>query len=106
MSSGTRWIELCDSQSADERFACEMMIGGYVNGFEDGFADNDIRNNRFGQLGQPTKPSLCIPDGVTYEDMRLVVVKWLTDYPSIQNLRFLTSVLNALRSRYPCKPVK
>ena len=51
------------------------------------------------------KPDLCIPsdNGITYQQLGLVVSKYLEDHPEQLHLPSVVLVINALYHGFPCK---
>lgn len=55
-------------------------------------------------ITQPMPMQFCPPDGATYDQMRLVWVKWLDEHPERHQEAAMATLTVALSRAFPCKP--
>src|SRR5579862_3808457 len=67
-STGANALETCTDASGSAQISCLSYLVGFVQGLSL-------------QAGFSEKKLVCLPDGVTGEQSRRVVVKWLQDHP-------------------------
>ena len=66
----------------------------YIKGLIDGMMTNP---------GSVNIQTSCLPDRFNFDQMRRVVVKWLSDHPEKLHLGVAQLVRDALRDAFPCK---
>lgn len=54
-------------------------------------------------ITQPLPMQFCPPNGATYDQMRLVWVKWLDEHPERHHEAAMTTLTVALNRAFPCK---
>ena len=95
---GNSWLGACRSQSLLERGICTMYIAGYVAGAEDALVRDALRRG----LDGVTVP-FCRPQGVTRDQMRLVVIRFMEKNPTLLHLNFAMIIGGAMSDAFPCK---
>ncbi len=84
--SGNYWLDACTSEVGVRRAAC----AGYLLGF------NDLQS-------VASLDAYCLPSGVTLEQTKHVVVKFLRDNPQRLHEPIARLVLKALQTAFPCR---
>ena len=75
-----------------ENDATSMVCKGYLQGVHDTLEQNAINGMR-----------ACIPDSVTLDQRRDVVVSWLKANPSLRRVNASSLVAQAWGQAFPCK---
>jgi hypothetical protein len=90
--TGTTLLEMCSHKTEGVRTMCDA----WMNGFQAGF---DVTN------GPPrgTLGSICLPDGFTGKQARLIIENYMKEQPQMLHLDAEVIAFYALWSAYPCK---
>ena len=87
--SGAQLLELCTTGGdAPEEAANLIFCNGYLEGVHSGYT----LMARF----------MCIPDGVTPDQVRLVIVDFLREHPGLLRTYANLLVVTALTEEFPC----
>ena len=91
--SGAEQLELCTTSSdapteAANRIFCNGYLEGYVKGLRSGY--------------KITAGIICIPDGVTPDEVRLVTVDFVRKHPALLGIHAEILVVTALNEEFPC----
>ena len=81
MFNGNQMWEMCQSRAV-----------GFCNGYVIGTLDALVTQGL----------TTCTPDGLTAEQLRDLVVRWLRDHPEKRHLSGTWIVANTLRENFPC----
>lgn len=92
VDSGNFWLPMCAGQRGS---VADAMCIAYIQGLGSAYSFWDVRAN----LGK-----LCIPAGVTIDQMRAVIVKNLQERPDQWHRPFVVLSYEALIGAYPCEP--
>lgn len=102
--TGADLLTQCQVVNKSDPTNPEMMRGiqcaTYLEGMSDTFAmwkafnDNRKQNN---------PPPACVPAGVTGRELAMVVVKYLTDNPTLLHSPYSVVAFSALHDSYPCE---
>ena len=96
--SGNNLLEKCQGYESN----WHTYDGGFCMGFLFGVV-NQAQNRFNPAAGRKMGPPLiCLPSGVTFEQMRKIVVRWLNDRPEVLNKAGTYLVIQALQETYPC----
>jgi hypothetical protein len=89
---GEHILKLCESAATWENGFCSM----YLHGVQDTYG-------MFNAWKQLDREYFCIPDGVTFEQLRKVFIKYANEHPD--NLHWAASimVLGAFNEAFPCE---
>ena len=94
--TGNSLFDVC----SDSHHINEAYCKGYVAGVADAISQmNAVKANGW------TTPSTCIPQGekVTQDQLKDVVVQYLTAHPEIRHVAAAGLTLLALQAAFPCK---
>ena len=89
--SGNDLYELCTSDTKSAKAVCETWISGFQAGI---FAAN---------LGAKTNLSACLPVGFTGNQAKLIIEKFMKDFPATLHNKAEVVALFALSREFPCK---
>jgi hypothetical protein len=85
-TSGNYWYQICSGSNLARCY-------GYLNGI----SDADALHAAMGAKGR-----WCMPDNVTAEQLRAVVVAEMDRRPEVRHKHFIAIVDEALRRAFPC----
>jgi hypothetical protein len=97
MRTGNDVLETCSAKGTDSLIVCVAHIQGVVAGVE-------VQRALVERKGRPTC-GFEVPAGVSGEQMRDVVVKYLRDHPEERHLPGGLMIFMALRGAFPCPKV-
>jgi hypothetical protein len=96
-------LEFCNSRDAMLNSACRFYILGVVEGADT--ADGAVF--RYNQFLSGTKTMICLPEGVTGQQMVADYVQAMAfiarKYPDDLNLPAVSTVMSFMAKRYPCR---
>lgn len=96
-------LDFCSSRDVFVKNGCKFYILGVVEGAD----TTDGTSVRNGQFVPGRKTIMCIPEGVTGQDMIAAYVQVMSAdtqvYPDDLNLPAVSSVMSVMSKRYPCR---
>lgn len=98
VAEGNWLLGLCESNRPEHLGMCFGYIDGFSRGFELGglvLGDRARNNDR-------SYPRYCIPEGVTGQQLRDIVVRHLRQHPEERHIFFGQIIWDALWRAYPC----
>ena len=98
VDSGNTILERC--QGYDNNW--NTYDGGFCMGFLFGTVNQAVNRNNPAAGRKMGPPLICLPDGVTFEQMRKIVVRWLNNHRESLNKAGTYLVIQALQETYPC----
>jgi len=107
IDTGNDLLETCESKKNEQQLACINYITGVIDGiaFQTGFVIGILSVATQSRLAK--YPGIlkhyCIPHGVTFGQLRLILTKYLLNHPV--DLHIIPPILirDALVQAYPCK---
>ena len=91
--SGAERLELCTTgRDAPAEAANRIFCNGYLEGYLKGLHSSYTL----------TTGIICIPDGVTPDQVRLVTVDFLRKHPTLLSIHAELLVVTALAEEFPC----
>jgi hypothetical protein len=98
-NSGEDLLKFCEKKpNSTGDVGCHLYIKGLVEGFKQG------ELQRFMSMtGNYFASELCIPEGVTFNQLTLIVVKYLKNHPEKLHEHPSDVVLNSVREAFPCR---
>jgi hypothetical protein len=101
-------LRYCTSKDSTDRIGCFAYVNGVVDGhyFTDLICQmRDASNKRTRVQSDYRHRYICWPEGgVSNDQARLVVIKWLEDHPENLNIGAASQIVDALTKAFPCKP--
>ena len=85
---------LCTLDTEKTKTACRMWITGFLNGLTMAQVLSKQQNK---------EPVTCIPNGVTGDQARMIVEKYMRDRPNVLHLSGEPIAAFALTRAFPCK---
>ena len=95
--TGDQWLHICDGTSlgAAGEFACLSYLAGFIEFagtmIGSGFSRRELQDKLLG----------CMPDNISIEQLRWIVIKYLREHPERLHLSFSQLVAEALRQAFP-----
>ena len=88
-ATGAKALDTCTGAESAAQLSCLSYLVGFVHGLtvQSYLSDRKLT---------------CIPDGVTPEQLRRVVVKWLEEHPENLHESAMGEVALALKNAFPC----
>ena len=87
--NGTKLYNLCRAESAIDEALCE----GYILGVHDAIYSGHLSDHF----------SLCLPEGVEPDQIRLQLIRYIENNPNIMNFAAEGLVAKTLETTYACK---
>ena len=89
--TGKQLVEMCTSRAKKADAFCTAWMGGFTSGL-------------FGAQMAAKKgdDGVCLPEGLTPNQVRAIIEKFMNDHPSIRDLDAGSLGFVALRSAFPC----
>ena len=94
-ATGTSGNQLFDWCGHRDGGPLDVLCLGYINGVMDGIGVTEAAHN--------TTHFYCVPQGVTNNQSRDVVIAYLRDHPNLRHLAAYVLVLQSLRVAFPCQ---
>jgi hypothetical protein len=85
--TGNDWSKVCEGNE----YACEMYIAALI--------DNEYMHVK--ALGG--KKGFCMPEGVTYEQAKDIVLKYYKEHPEARHYVAASTIWAVLHETWPCK---
>jgi hypothetical protein len=85
---GSQLLQFCESTAAVEKAHCEGYLGGVATALAD---------------PQMSKVRLCLPEGATHSQLRLIYVKFARDNPQILHYAASATAAFAFEKAFPCR---
>jgi len=77
---------------------CNWYVGGFLRGYDNGYLQSGITNG----VKDPFRSPFCIPENVSYNQLRLMAMKYAADRPQQLNWPFTYAIAQAIREGFPC----
>ena len=88
------WLSRCKTQIPE----CNWYIGGFLRGYENGYLQSGITHGAKDALRAP----FCIPENASYNQLRLMAMKYAADRPQQLHWLFTYAIAQAIREGFPC----
>lgn len=95
--SANFWYQHCTGANESSKATCTWYITGYIRGREDGAGWQGLASKT-----KVATPLFCVPQNVTYIQIRLVVAKFMTQHPELLHHSFGSVIAFALGAAFPC----
>ncbi len=98
-TSGEDLLKFCEKKpNSIDGVACHLYIKGVVEGFPIGELQRFMH-----MTGNYFASELCIPEGVSVNQLTLIVVKYLKNYPEKLHKPPANLVINSVTETFPCR---
>lgn len=94
--SGNKLYELCESNSPTSQQSCDFYIWGNIEGLM-------YMNRLSSSVSKDIDIAICLPNGVTPQQLMDVGKKYLKDHPEKRNESASHSIFFALSEAFGCK---
>lgn len=99
-TTGNEWLLTCEDEATHQ--LCIGYIVGTIDAHITHRFDNYLNLVKRGLIS--SQIDYCTPDGVTYEQVRRIGMKYMKDHPELTHMKADLAIGRSLVEAFPCPP--